>query len=626
VINVKRKFYITTAIDYVNAPPHLGHLYEKICADVIARFHRLKGEDVFFLTGTDENAQKNEKAAKEAGVDVKEFVDRNAQKFKELCEVFNISNDDFIRTTEERHVKVVQLIFKKLFERGDIYKGFYEGFYCYGCEEFKTEKDLVDGKCPEHDKEPEWLKEETYFFRLSKYQNKILDLLSSGQFVLPPKRRNEVIARVKEGLKDLSVSRTNLNWGIDTPIDRKHKIYVWIDALTNYISALEFPEGEKYKRYWPADIHLIGKGINWFHSVIWPAILLSAEIPLPKSIVVHGYITVGGEKMSKSKGTIVNPLDLAKKYPVDTIRYFLLKEISFYEDGDFTEKSMVEKNNNELVANIGNFIHRTLTFIWSNFNGKVPKPEKYDDLDKNFEERIKAIGVEVGEKLGKLEIDQGLRKILNFSAFCNQYFQKKEPWKTKDTTCLYLSINAVRTLAILLEPYIPSSTEKLWKQLNFNSTEKPSWDSSSELKVKAGHKINKPEILFKKIEDEEIKAQKDKLVEKVRYVEEISFKEFQNLDFRVGKVLEAEEVPNSRNLIRLQVDFGSEKRQSVAGLRQWYKPEELVGKKYVFILNLERKKFMGIESQCMILAADDGKGNIVLVQPEKDIEIGSRVH
>lgn len=496
------KFYLTTAIDYVNAPPHLGHLYEKICADVIARFHRLKEKDVFFLTGTDENAEKNEKAAKELGIPVKDLVDKNSKIFKKLCEVFDISNDDFIRTTEERHVKVSQLIFKKLFENGDIYKGHYEGYYCYGCEAFLTEKNLVDGKCPEHGKEPEWLKEESYFFRLSKYQEKILKLVSDN-FIIPMERKNEIVTRIKnDGLKDLSVSRPNVTWGIKTPIDEKHFIYVWLDALVSYISALGYPSGEKYKKYWPADIHLIGKGINWFHSVIWPAILLSAGIPLPKTILVHGYVTLGGEKLSKSKGTVIDPFELEKKYYVNAIRYYLLRNIPFGEDGDFTEKALIEKTNNELVATIGNFIHRTLSFVSSHFDCKVSAPGEYDKADKEFEKKIKSIAEEVGTELEDYKLDIALRKTLEFCGTCNQYFQKKEPWKNKEAkTCLYLCANAVRSLAILLDPFVPSAAEKLWKLLNFeDSVHEQDWKSASELKIKAGHKIKKPEILFKVIE------------------------------------------------------------------------------------------------------------------------------
>ena len=500
MVDFKSKFYLTTAIDYVNAPPHLGHLYEKVCADAISRFHRLKGDDVLFLTGTDENAQKNVQAAREAGVPVKSFVDKNAEKFKQLCKIFDISNDDFIRTTEERHTKIVKLIFQKLFDNGDIYKGYYEGLYCSGCEEFKSEEDLVNGKCPEHDKKPELVKEENYFFRLSKYQNSLLKLLSGKHFVLPLEKRNELLERLKGGLKDLSVTRPNLNWGTTAPIDPKHKIYVWIDALTNYISALGYPDNEKFKKYWPADVHLIGKGINWFHSVVWPAILLSADIPLPRLILVHGYITVKGEKMSKSKGTVVNPLELAEKYQVDAIRYYLLREIAFGEDGDFTEENLIERTNNELVANIGNFIHRTLTFVSKNFGGIVPKLEHFDEDDEKFKERIDSLKEEVEKRMEEFELDKALKEIAEFSAMCNQYFQQKEPWKTKDPSCLYLCVNAVRLLAILLEPFMPNAVEKLWSQLSLEgSVHEQNWNSVSEFLIEAGHKIGKPEILFRKL-------------------------------------------------------------------------------------------------------------------------------
>jgi methionyl-tRNA synthetase len=499
-----KKFYITTAIDYVNAPPHLGHLYEKVCADVLARFHRLLGEDVFFLTGTDENAPKNEKAAREAGVPVKQFVDENAKKFIELCKIFSISYDDFIRTTEERHVKVAQQIFKEIFEKGDIYKGIYEGLYCQACEEFKTEKDLVDGKCPQHGTKPEFLREENYFFKLSKYKEKILKLFKR-KFVLPEKRKNEIIEKLKGELRDISVSRKNLTWGITTPIDQEHKIYVWIDALVNYISALGYPDSEKYKKYWPADLHVIGKDINWFHSVIWPALLFSLNVKPPKLIFAHGFLTIEGKKLSKSAGIVVDPFELAKKYPVDGIRYYLIREIPFGEDGDFKISELIAKNNNELVANIGNFIHRVLTFIWKNFGGEVPKPKEPDENDLHLKEEMKKIAKSVKEEMKNFRPDLALEKINEFATFCNAYFQKKEPWRTNDANCLYFGINAVRALAILLEPFTPSSAEKIWNLLNLEgSVHEQKLASASKIKIKPGHKIKQPEIIFQKIEEEEL--------------------------------------------------------------------------------------------------------------------------
>ncbi|MEM2087388.1 MAG: class I tRNA ligase family protein [Thermoproteota archaeon] len=499
----QEKFYITTAIDYVNAYPHLGHLYEKVCADVIARLNRLNGRKVFFLTGTDENAAKNERAAREAGLEVKEFIDRNAKRFKELCEAFNISNDDFIRTTEERHRRVSQLIFRKIFENGDIYKSSYKGLYCYGCEEYKAEKDLLDGKCPEHGTEPEYIEEECYFFRLSKYEKPVLELIEKNQFIIPEKRRQEIMARIRsEGLRDLAVSRSRISWGVEVPFDPKHRIYVWVDALVNYVSALGYPDEERYRKYWPADVHLVGKGINWFHSVIWPAILLSCGIPLPKHILVHGYITIGGEKLSKSRGTAVDPFKLLEKYEVDAVRYFLVRDIPFFEDGDFSEKALVERVNGELVGNIGNFIHRALILVWNLYNGEVPTPRNYEKDEECLKlvESIRELPRKMREKFERYEIDRALKEIVDFAIQCNRFLQVKEPWKTKDPDALFLCVNAVRTLAIVLRPYLPGSSEKIWKMLNLEGLpEDYGWNSAKEFTVKPRHRISKPEIVFRKI-------------------------------------------------------------------------------------------------------------------------------
>ncbi len=453
------KFYITTAIDYVNASPHLGHAYEKITTDVIARWQRILGKDVFFLTGTDENAQKNEQAARKANIPVKTFVDKNSKKFEDLCKKLNTSHNDFIRTTEERHVNVSKAIFQKLLDKGDIYKGSYEGYYCVGCEAFITEKDLVDGRCPEHGEKPEWLKEESYFFRMSKYTGFILDLLSKKGFVQPDYRRIEMLNRVKsEGLKDLSVSRTKLRWGITTPNDPNHKIYVWLDALINYISALGYPDGEKFKRYWPADIHMIGKGINWFHSVIWPSILKAADIEMPKTVLVHGYINLRGEKMSKSKGTVIDPLEIADKYGVDSLRYFIIKEIPFGEDGDFSEKTLVERINGELVSDLGNLVSRILTLA-EKFDGKIEgRPE--------LENKLKL------EKIKKYmecyELHLALQEIMGFVREVNKYINQKEPWKKEGKelgSILYNLLESIRIISILLWPFMPGTSEEINRQI-----------------------------------------------------------------------------------------------------------------------------------------------------------------
>ena len=476
-----KKFYITTAIDYVNASPHVGHAYEKIIADVIARWHRLLGEDVFFLTGTDENAQKNVKAAKEAKVPVKKFIDKHAKEFIDLCRKLNLSNDDFIRTTESRHLIVVQQFFRKIEEKGDIYKAKYEGLYCTGCEAFLTEKDLVDGKCPEHNIKPEILKEESYFFKLSKYKDKILDYIKNKDFIQPISKRNEILERLKEPLKDLSVSRCAIDWGIPCPTDPSHRIYVWIDALVNYISALDYPS-TKFKKYWPADIHLIGKGINWFHSVIWPALLFSAGIELPKKIFVHGYLTVNGQKISKSLGNIIDPIFIINKYGADSLRYFLLREIPVTTDGDFSEIALKERHNSELADKLGNLVSRVSALVE---RYGIKKCE--NKLIKNFD--IKKIK----EFMENYELDKALEEIFSFIDECNRHVQQKKPWETKDSGILYELADSIKAIAVLLWPFIPASCEKISKQfgfaITFENIKKP-------LKEK---KIVKGEILFKKI-------------------------------------------------------------------------------------------------------------------------------
>jgi methionyl-tRNA synthetase len=482
------KFYITTAIDYVNARPHLGHAYEKICADVLARWHRLDGREVFFLTGTDENAQKNVQAAKETGKDVKSFVDENTKEFKRLCEVYNISYDDFIRTTEERHRRVSQSFFQRIHENKDIYKGKYRGLYCVGCEAFYLEKDLVNGKCPEHGKRPEWIEEENYFFRLSKYHKQILELIEKNpKFILPETRRNEILSRLKNPLRDLSVSRCNVEWGIPVPFDKEQKIYVWFDALLNYISALGFPDKEKFKEFWPADIHLIGTGINWFHSVIWPAMLMSAGVEPPKGVFVHGYINIGGKKLSKSKGLVIDPFEIVKKFGADQVRYFLVKEIPFGEDGEFSEDALKERINGELVSDLGNLVNRVLT-IAEKFSGDI---KGTPELDKKLDFRkIKGF-------MDKLELHHALACVWDFIRASNKYINEKEPWNLKGPELgevLYNLLEALRVIAILINPFIPQTSEKICKQLGV------SLGKFNDLRFKDFKgKPKKGELLFQKV-------------------------------------------------------------------------------------------------------------------------------
>ncbi len=486
------KFYITTAIDYVNASPHIGHAYEKIITDVLARWKRISGDDVFFLTGTDENAQKNAQAAKAKGIDTKLSVDENSKEFEELCKELNLSNDDFIKTTDAKHVKVAQLIFKKIFDKGDIYKKKYSGMYCEGCEAFLTERDLVDGKCPEHKKEPKIIEEENYFFKLSKYEKEILELTSSENFIVPEGFRKEIVNRIKsDGLKDISVSRPGMDWGIDVPIDEEHKIYVWIDALSNYISALEYPDGENFKKYWPADVHVIGKGINWFHSVIWPALLISAEVELPKTIWVHGYLTFNGEKISKSLGNAINPKEVIEKYGVDPVRYALVKDIPFNQDGDFSEESLKLRNNGELANDLGNLVSRTLTLCGKYFDGKLSS-QKDDGLFENLDlDKIKSY-------MDKYELHHALDKVWEFIRAANKYVNDKEPWKNEEGRegVLYNLLESLRIISILVEPFIPGTSEKINTQLGV--------ESSSLQNIRFGlqkeYDVKKEGVLFNKIE------------------------------------------------------------------------------------------------------------------------------
>lgn len=502
-----KKFYITTAIDYVNAPPHIGHAYEKICADMIARWHRMKGEEVYFLTGTDENAQKNAQAAKKTSMNTMQFVDENSKKFIDLCAKLNISNNDFIRTTEERHIRVVQEVFKKIFDKGDIYKGFYEGYYCDGCEAFVTKKELEGGRCPEHDIEPHLVKEESYFFKLSRYQNDLLRLLEND-FVEPQTRKNEIANRLKEGLNDLSVSRENMDWGIPVPGDEMHKIYVWFDALVNYISALGYPDGELFKKYWPADIHLIGKGINWFHSVIWPAILISAEIELPKKIFVHGYVNVKGQKISKSLGNVIDPICLIGDYGMDALRYFLIREVPFGEDGDFSVEALERRFNSDLANDLGNLLNRTLTMLEKYFAGYLPYADMKSLAEiENLKQKALDTTRQVTEKLNVLDINSALISIWELINTTNKFIEDTKPWilaKENPEALKAVMVGLFETLklvSLLIWPFMPKTSVEMRRQMGLKTEiagdifGELKWGKSSGEKIK----ITKGSPLFPRI-------------------------------------------------------------------------------------------------------------------------------
>ncbi|MCX8158192.1 MAG: methionine--tRNA ligase [Candidatus Diapherotrites archaeon] len=488
------KFYVTTAIDYPSSKPHLGHAYEKTIADVMARWNRLKGKDVFFLTGTDEHGLKIQRAAEKEGKTPKEFVDLQVKNFKKLCEVWNISYDRFIRTTDKDHELICQQIFQKVYDKGDIYLGTYEGLYCTDCERFYLEKDLVEGKCPVHNKELDVVKEKTYYFKMSKYQNQLLNYFENNpEFIYPISKRQEIINRVKEGLLDLSVSRTSFSWGIPLPNDKNHVIYVWFDALLNYVSGVSYGS-DKFGKYWPADVHNIGKDILWFHSVIWPCMLFAADIKPPKKICVHGFITTStGAKMSKSLGNVIDPIQLVERYGCDSVRYFLLREIPFGEDGRFSEEALITRHNNELANELGNLVYRTLSLLEKKNNSLIPDSSSDLELFKKLD--INSIE----QHMDSYEFHLALSEIFSFISEVNKYINEKQPWKQQGhelNKTLYTLSDSIRVVAILLSPFIPNAVNSIKQQFGF---EELSFDKCKPNLTKKNTKITKGNVLFEKI-------------------------------------------------------------------------------------------------------------------------------
>ena len=607
------KFYISTAIDYPSTDPHLGHAYEKICADVIARFKRLQGFEVHFSTGTDEHGLKIQRYAEKAGKRPKEFVDfMSDKKFRKLWDELNISYDDFIRTTDTRHERVVASIFNKLYKTDNIYKGVYQGLYCTECETFYSEEELSEGKCPIHNKKVEHITQECYFFRMSRYKDKIVAHIEDNpDFIQPESRRNEILNRLKEPLRDLCISRTDFDWGIPLPVDKKHVLYVWVDALSNYLTTIDYPN-EKFKKFWPADLHLIGKDIIWHHCVIWSSLLLALDLPLPKKIFIHGFVTYKGEKLSKSKGIAVDVGHLTKTYSVDALRYFLIREISFGQDGAFSEEGLKARLNDELADVLGNFAHRVLTFIWDRFDGKVPNGKPDKKLESEIAKRID----EIDELLEQLKVTQALEKIISIAKLGNEYFQSHKPWEAvktdpqKAADCLFNCINLVKVLCIALYPFMPSTCETLATQLNIKIV---NWEQMKKVDIKHGHAIQKPTVLFKKTQTNNPSKEGA-----------VSLSDFSKLEIRVAKVVKAEKIPNSKKLLKLEVDIAGKLRTLVAGVAGHYTPEELIGKHVVVLVNIEPTKLMGVTSEGMILAAiDDDK--ISLLTVDKPVKHGSKV-
>lgn len=632
-------YYVTTPIYYVNGEPHIGHAYTTIAADVLARFKRLEGCDVYFLTGTDEHGQKIARMAESQGKTPQEYVDGIVSSFKEMWQKLSISYDDFIRTTEERHKKVVQEVFQRLMEQGDIYLGNYEGWYCTPCESFWPEGQLNEGMCPDCNRPVEWVREESYFFRLSKYQQPLLDFFAENpEFLQPESRRHEMLNFIKSGLEDLCVSRTTFTWGVPVPKAPGHVVYVWLDALINYISALGVfsSDQELYEKFWPCDVHLVGKEIVRFHTVIWPAVLMALGLPLPKKVFGHGWWTVEGEKMSKSRGNVIDPGEIAAKYSADAVRYFLLREVPFGADGDFSHSAFVARVNSELANDLGNLLNRATAMINKFQKGMVLPPAEPTEHDEYLKTECIEGAKAVKAAMDKLAFHQALEQIWRGIDAANKYIENTAPWSLakegsgKLSTVLYNLAESLRIAAVLLVPFLPTLPGKIWEQLGltFPLEEQTYKDACTWGLFPAETKINRGEPIFPRIEEEEDETEVDAApIEEAKLPENlISIEDFAKVDLRVGQIVAAEKVEGADRLLCLKVDLGSGQRQIVAGIAKYYKPEELVGKLVVVVANLKPAKLRGIVSEGMLLAAStDNKKQLTLLTVDSSMPAGSKI-
>ncbi|HHY16002.1 MAG TPA: methionine--tRNA ligase [Firmicutes bacterium] len=636
------RFYLTTPIYYPSNHLHIGHAYTTTVADSLARWHRFAGREVFFLTGSDEHGQKIQRAAHERGLTPSAYVDEIVASFKVLWETLNIEYDDFVRTTEPRHHKAVQTVFQKIYDRGDIYKSTYEGWYCTPCETFWMENRLVDGNCPDCLRPVELLKEESYFFKLSKYADRLLEHIEQNpHFIRPESRKNEMVNFIKSGLEDLCVSRTTFDWGVPVPVDKKHVVYVWFDALTNYLTAVGYPDNaELLAKWWPADLHLVGKEIMRFHTIIWPIVLMALELPLPKTVFGHGWLLFDSDKMSKSKGNVVDPIELVEKYGVDPIRYFLMREISFGQDGNFSETALIERTNADLANDLGNLLNRTLSMLERYFDGIVPEPGDNLPVDQAFIDYANDLGPAVDKLLADLKLNEALIKIWQLVARGNKYVDERAPWnlakredKSELGTVMYNLVEALRIVALLVKSFLPETGGKIWAQLGLNGLQEQKLANAAWGQLEPGVKTRKGEPIFPRIEKEEkqeapAKIKQAKAAPVKREEPEgvlIEIGDFAKCRLVVAEILKAEPIKGADRLLKLQVNLGAEQRQIVAGIAQHYACDDLIGRRIIVVENLKPAKLRGELSEGMLLAATAPDGRLELVTVSEAIPAGSRV-